>query len=250
MTVSRLIHRCAVGAAAMLIAALPLAAQTTRHRAAAPVTGDTVTLTGVISDASTGQPLQGAQVSAEVRKSAPTDKFGAYRIEISRGRNTAVTAEHFAYNSSTITVFGQGGATANFALTPKPTVTVKLVTPQNDKDTFVLDLETSQFAYLIPFSGYVRSDVGNFCKDDGTSITPDKHDIRRVIGPAVAVDFSPCCKLGPIMKAQLEMKTGEKFNVYFNDSCFGNEVDFLGREKSSGSYQYFKFTDISEVVFP
>jgi hypothetical protein len=52
------------------------------------------------------------------------------------------------------------------------------------------------------------------------------------------------------MKAQLELKTGEKFTVYFNDSCLGNEVDFLGREKSSGVYQYFKFTDISEVVFP
>ena len=92
--------------------------------------------------------------------------------------------------------------------------------------------------------------MGNFCKDDGTSITPDKHTIKRVIGPAVSVDNSTCCKIGPIFKAQLEMKTGEKFTVYFNDSCFGNEVDFLGREKSSGNYQYFKFADIAEVDFP
>ena len=112
------------------------------------------------------------------------------------------------------------------------------------------DIDTAQFAYLIPFSGYVRSDAGNFCKDDGTSITPDKHAIKRVIGPAVPVDNSACCKIGPIFKAQVEMKTGEKFTVYFNDSCFGNEVDFLGREKSSGNYQYFKFADIAEVDFP
>jgi hypothetical protein len=131
-------------------------------------------------------------------------------------------------------------------------VTVKLIKPQGDpaKDTFILDIDTAQFAYLIPFSGYIRGDVGNFCKDDGTSITPDKHTIKRVIGPAVPVDNAGCCKLGPVMKAQLELKTGESFPVYFNDSCFGNEVDFLGREKSSGQYQYFRFADIAEVDFP
>ena len=46
------------------------------------------------------------------------------------------------------------------------------------------------------------------------------------------------------------MKSGEKSHVFFNDSCFGNEVDFLGREKSTGTYLYFRFTDIAEIDFP
>ena len=241
MIFSRLIRRSAVAAAAIIVAMLPLAAQTARRRAVAPPSSIVVTLTGFIRDATNGQPLAFAQVSAEGRNLT--------------GAVSSVTAEQFAYNSQTTSVFGAEGAHADFSLTPKPVVTVKLTKLQGDdpataKDTFILDVDTAQFAYLIPFSGYIRSDVGNFCKDDGTSITPDKHTIKRVIGPAVSVDNSTCCKIGPIFKAQLEMKTGEKFTVYFNDSCFGSEVDFLGREKSSGNYQYFKFADIAEVDFP
>jgi len=252
MILSRLIRRSAVAAAAIIVAMLPLAAQTTRHRAVAPPSSVVVTLTGFIRDATNGQPLALAQVSAEGLKSVATDTRGVYSIKITKGRNVAVTADQFAYNPQTTSVFGAEGAHADFSLTPKPVVTVKLTAPQGDpaKDTYILDIDTAQFAYLIPFSGYVRSDVGNFCKDDGTSITPDKHTISRVVGPAVSVNNSTCCKIGPIFKAQLEMKTGEKFTVYFNDSCFGNEVDFLGREKSSGAYQYFKFADIAEVDFP
>jgi len=251
MTVSRLIRRSAVAAAAILITLLPLGAQTVRRRAAVPPSGITVTLTGIISDATNGQPLANAQVVGGGRQSAFTGPDGKYKIEIPKSINTAVTASQFAFNSSTVAVFGREGATANFSLTPKPVVTVKLTAPDaNKKDTYILDIDSSQFAYLIPFSGYARSDNGNFCKDDGTSITPNKKDIKRVVGPATSVNVAACCTLGPVMKATLEMKSGETLTVYFNDSCFGNEVDFLGREKSSGVYQYFRFTDIAEVDFP
>ncbi|HEV2721530.1 MAG TPA: carboxypeptidase-like regulatory domain-containing protein [Thermoanaerobaculia bacterium] len=250
MTLSRLIRRSAVAAVAILITLFPLAAQSVRRRAAVPPSGITVTLTGIISDAATGQPLANAQVTAGGRPSAFTAADGKYTIQIPKNVNTAVTASQFAYNSSTVAVFGRDGATANFSLTTKPVVTVKLTAPQNGKDTYILDIDSAQFAYLIPFSGYARSDNGNFCKDDGTSITPNKKDIKRVIGPATSVTVGACCTLGPVMKAQLELKSGEALTVYFNDSCFGNEVDFLGREKSSGVFQYFKFTDIAEVDFP
>jgi len=253
MTLASRFIRLSVALAATTLAVLPLGAQTTsRHRAVAPPSNITVKVTGIISDASNGAPLAGATVTAEGHKSAPTGADGKYEILITKNRNVAITAEQFAYEPKTIAVLGTEGATANFSLSPKATVTVKLTKPLGDpaKDTYILEIDSSQFAYLIPFSGYVRGDQANFCKDDGTSITPDKHDIKRVIGPAVSVDNSACCKLGPIMKAQVEMKNGDKFNVYFNDSCFGNEVDFLGREKSSGNYQYFRFTDIAEVVFP
>lgn len=252
MTLSRLIRRGALVPAAMLILALPLAAQqnTVRHRASAPPTiGPTITLTGVISDAATGQPLANAQVTAEGHKSAFTGADGVYHIDVSSGHTVAVQADQFGYIAQTLTVFAAQGATLNFALTSKPVVVVKLANPQNNVDTFTLEVDSAKFAYLIPFSGYVSGDLGNFCKDDGTTITPDKKDIRRVIGPAVQVDKAACCRF-PIMKATLELKTGETFPIYFNDSCLGNEVDFLGRDKATGVYQYFRFTDIKEVDFP
>ena len=45
-------------------------------------------------------------------------------------------------------------------------------------------------------------------------------------------------------------RSGQKTQAYFNDSCFGNEVDFIGRERSSGQYLYFNFTNIAEIDFP
>jgi hypothetical protein len=46
------------------------------------------------------------------------------------------------------------------------------------------------------------------------------------------------------------MKNGAKMLAYFKDSCNGNDIDFLGREKSTGRFQYYRFTDINEVDFP
>jgi hypothetical protein len=258
MTLASRFIRAAAIVAVVTTAALPLGAQTpnattaARRRSALPPGVPTVKISGIITDASTGKPLAGAVASSDGRPSLATGTDGKYELLIVKGRNVAVVGSQFAYFPKTQPIFGQEGAVLNFALDPKPTVTVKLTAPQGDpaKDTYELEIDSSQFAYLIPFSGYARADAGNFCKDDGTSFTPDKHDIKRVIGPATAVSFSKCCTIGPIMKATLEMKNGQVLTVYFNDSCFGNEVDFLGREKSSGLYQYFKFTDIAEVDFP
>jgi hypothetical protein len=253
---SRFTRAAAIVALAAM--AIPLGAQTPnatappRRRSALPPGVPTVKISGVITDATTGKPLAGATASADGRPSAPTGADGKYELLVVKGRNVAVTGSQFAYFPKTQPVFGAEGAVLNFALEPKATVTVKLTAPQGDpaKDTYELEIDSSQFAYLIPFSGYARADAGNFCKDDGTSFTPDKHDIKRVIGPATPVSFAKCCTIGPIMKATVEMKNGQVIPVYFNDSCFGNEVDFLGREKSSGTYQYFKFTDIAEIDFP
>ena len=52
------------------------------------------------------------------------------------------------------------------------------------------------------------------------------------------------------MIANAEMKSGEKTQVYFKDSCFGNEVDFVGRERSTGQFMYFNFANVAEIDFP
>jgi hypothetical protein len=51
------------------------------------------------------------------------------------------------------------------------------------------------------------------------------------------------------MAVTVEMKSGERTQAFFNDSCFGNEVDFIGRERTTGQFLYLKFTDIKELDF-
>jgi hypothetical protein len=51
------------------------------------------------------------------------------------------------------------------------------------------------------------------------------------------------------MFVTVEMKSGERTQAFFNDSCFGTEVDFIGRERSTGQYLYLRFTDIAELDF-
>jgi hypothetical protein len=241
-----LVSRLTRSIAAVSLLALPLSAQTVRHRAAAQPPKETVTLFGTVRDAQTGQPIAGATVSADNRHSAVTKADGAYLLQIAKGINVTVVAEQSAYFPQTQSVFGQDHASLDFALSPKPTVTLHLT----NGETWVLDIDSAQFAYVIPFSGYVHGDVANFCRDDGTAFTPNKRDIAKVIGPAQPVNFAPCCTLGPVMKVTVQMKNGDTFPVYFNDSCFGYEVDFLGRDKNTSVYQYFRFTDITEVDFP
>src|SRR5512143_4337798 len=121
-----LVSRLTRSIAAISLLALPLSAQTIRHRSVTPPTKNLVTITGTITDATTGQPLANADVIAEGVKPKTTTGTGNFTIQISKGINVNITAEQFAYNSQTKTVFGQAGNTVDFALTPKATVTVKL----------------------------------------------------------------------------------------------------------------------------
>jgi hypothetical protein len=117
-------------------------------------------------------------------------------------------------------------------------------------ETHVVDIGTAQFAYAAVFASPVRSDTGNFCKEDGTEFTPAKTDFARIVGPAVLETASQCCQFGKVASANVEMKSGAKLKVYFKDTCDGSEADFVGREKSTGQYPYFRFADIAEIDFP
>ncbi len=233
-------------AAALLMFAVPLSAAVRLH-AISPLAE--VIVSGVVRDASTGAPVGGAIVHSGTSFSNQngTGPDGKYSLSLPANRPTLLTVDHFAYQSQTITFTPIKDATVDFSLTtPRPAVTVKLTSGE----THVLDLGTSQFAYLIPFSGYARYDNANFCKPDGSAFAPAKTEFARILGPATSVNFSGCCTLGPVMIVNVEMKSGERTAAYFNDSCFGNEVDFIGRERSSGQYLYFNFANIAEIDFP
>ncbi len=227
------------------VLALPAAAQ--HHRAAkSPGTGGFLEVQGVVTDAATGLPIPGVTVSGEGVKSNVTAADGKYGIWLTKGHVVLLTADHFAYNSATQSVTVADRTTLNFSLTPKPTVIVKTT----DGKSYTLDYVTAQFAYLIPFSGYIHGDNANICTNDGKTQSPDKSTMTKVVGPAVSTTVTPCCTLGPMMQVTFYMKDGTSFPANFIDSCYGNEVDFLGRERSSGTFLYFKWTDIAEVDFP
>lgn len=226
----------------LLLIALPVTAAVRQH--AVSDLGN-VTITGLVRDPS-GTPLGGTVVSSGSNRNV-TLANGKYTLTLPANRPTLITAEDFAFETVTVTFTPVKDATLDFSLTtPRPAVTVKTISGE----THVLDLGTSQFAYLIPFSGYARFDNANFCKTDGSTFAPAKTEFARIIGPAVSVNFSGCCTRGPVMTLNVEMKSGEKAQVYFNDSCFGNEVDFLGRERSSRVFLFFNFANIAEITFP
>jgi hypothetical protein len=234
-------------AASLLIAASPLLAAANKQHAVIPVPN--VTISGVVKDANTGAPIAGAIVHSGAFYSSQTGTGtdGKYTLRLPGARMTSLTVVDFAYETVNVNLIPVEGAVVDLTLTTsRPVVTVKLT----NGETHILDLGTSQFAYLQPLSGYIRGDSGNFCKPDGSAFSPSKTEIAKIIGPAVPVDFTTCCKMGQVMRATVELKSGQSSQVYFNDSCFGTEVDFLGRERSTGTYAYFKFTDIAEIDFP
>ena len=240
MTLSR------ICAASLLIAASPLFAADTKPHAVTPTAK--VTISGVVLDASSGAPVAGAIVHSGTfysnRNGTAAD--GKYSLTLPGGRPTTLTVEDFGYEPVTLSVVPANDAVLDLRLTtPRPTVTVKLT----NGETHVLDLGTSQFGYLIVFSGYSRSDNANLCKPDGSQFFPAKTDIAKIVGPATLADSALCCNRGQVMAVNVEMKSGEKTRAFFNDSCFGNEVDFIGRERSTGQFLYLRFIDIAEIDF-
>jgi len=233
-------------ATSLIVVSVPLFAADRRERAAAAT--PTVTIRGVVRDSS-GTPVAAAIVHSGTyssnRYGNGTPSNGKYSLTIPAGRPTVVTVEDFAFEPITAMITPANDATVDFTLTtPRPAVTVKLT----NGETHILDRGTSKFAYYIVFAGYARFDHANLCRTDGSSFAPNKSELAK-IGPPTLVNFSPCCARGPIMTANVEMKSGEKMQVYFNESCFGSELDFLGRERSTAVYNYFKFEDIAEIDF-
>jgi hypothetical protein len=226
----------------LLLSTFPVAAGGKKH-IVTPL--PEISVVGKVSDVTTGKPIKNVQIANGV-KFTLTDDTGAWELKLPANRPTLITASHFAFKKLTQTVTPTAGGRADFSLVPNPSIFVKTTAGE----TFELDYDTSKFAYIIVFIGYVKDDNANFCRTDGTTWAPNKSEFVKVIGPSTNVNFSPCCTLGPITTANVEMRSGLKTQVYFADSCYGNEVDFLGRERSTGNFRYFAFKDIAEVDFP
>jgi CarboxypepD_reg-like domain len=207
---------------------------------APPVAGK---VTGTVVDAGNARPVVFATVSAgEIATS--TDAQGKFELDVPGG--TMLTFSRTGYQTVTRAVPNSAPKVMQVTMTGLPTIRVRTTSNRE----YELDTDSSEFAYLVPFSGYVRSDAGKFCKPDGSEYRPSKTLIKRFIGPAVASTNDACCKDKPILKGRLELKTGEFTDVFFADSCFGYEVDFIGRDHFGGEFVFLKFNDIAEIIFP
>lgn len=235
--------------ACLLVALITISAgaQAARRRAVTPAneTGPTTLVHITVKDASNGIAIVTATVTYAGR-SQTTDSNGQAALNLPIGKPAFVLISHPAFQNLGQSITAQAGGSYEVQLTEKPSVTIKL----NTGATHIVDIGTAQFAYAPIFMNTVRTDFANFCKEDGSEFTPDKSAFTRILGPAVPASAPQCCQNGNVMSANVEMKSGDKFKVYFKDSCIGNEVDFAGREKSTGLFQYFRFTDIAEVDFP
>ena len=244
--VSRFTGSTCLLAIGVLVASSACAAQTTqsrRHAVAAPQAGPPVAITGVVKDASNGLPVQLATASYG-DQTTRTNANGEFVLSLPTGTPVTVAIQHPAFLPFTKTVTAQSGTKIDFGLTGQPSVTVKTTTGA----TYIVDIGTSQFAYAMPFSGYVPSDNANLCKPDGSEFTPSKTEFKKITGPATSSTLAACCE-GPLLVATAELKSGATTQVFFRDSCHGTEVDFLGREKSTGLFRYVKFTEVAEITF-
>lgn len=232
----------------IVLAAIPVVAQTARRRAVSPVNAAGVTTKVIVTvkDSSNGLPVASATLTYAAQTQI-TNGNGQATLDLPLGKPAVVAVAHAAFASFTQTITAQAGGTYELTLTEKPSVTIKL---KSSETPHVVDIGTAQFANAAIFSNPVRADNANFCKEDGTDFTPDKSEFKRILGPAVPLSAPQCCQFGTVMSANVEMKSGANLKVYFKDSCGGNEVDFVGREKATGQYQYFRFTDIAEIDFP
>lgn len=208
----------------------------------------TATVHGTVLDNATGLPIASVRVSIG-NKSDVTASDGKFSAKDATGFGSInVEATRSGYQPVTAEITKDGEQTITLRMTPTPTVRVR----KTDGSTVDVDYESVEFGYAVPFSGYRKAAYEEFCKN-GVSVQIDRSEIRRINGPATVVNGGvPCCPDKQVLKLNVELKSGERADVYFLDSCEAGvtRIDFIARHHTLGQFQYIPFTEISEVVFP
>lgn len=260
----------AVSLLVCLLAAVPASSATKRAVKPLPLVPFTYTL----YDSTTQQPVIGAEVRSG-SEFAISDSAGNFTLKVPLNRPTPVTVHRTGYTDLTFNVLmpsnngagipvsfplPTGGPVITYpnggppqssgngvALQPQTPVSVRLASGQ----TIHLDADSVQFAYVLPFETPQGANNASFCTPDGSSWSPDRSEFSQIIGPATTVTNQACCKLGPLLGINVKMKgTGLAIPVTFADSCFGYDIDFVGRDHESAQYVYLNFKDISLITFP
>lgn len=234
-------------------ATVPSHAQGRRRAAAHPTAANKLTspkISGTVLDDVTGQPVLFVHVRVGDRFDT-TDSAGKYEAKnvSSFGGSIVVEAVRTGYTTKTVQLTTGGEQVVNLRLQPLPTVHVK----KADNTTLELDADSIEFGYPVVFSGYNTAAFEEFCKPNGTAVTVNRSEIRRVNGAATRGVQAACCGTKEVEKINVELKSGEVTDLYFVDTCNNGTVtsiDLIGRDHASGKLVYTAFTAVSEVVFP
>lgn len=207
-------------------------------------------ISGTVVDNVTGQPVIFATIKVGDRNDV-TDSAGKYEVKnvASFGGKIVIEASRTGYTTKKVELTTGGEQVIDLRLQPGPTVHVK----KADNTTVELDADSVEFGYPVLFSGYTAAVFEEFCKPNGTAITVNRTDIRRVNGPATKGVHAACCGTHEVEKVNVELKTGEVTDLYFIDTCDNGTVtsiDLIGRNHTTGKIEYTAFSAISEVVFP
>lgn len=202
-------------------------------------------LSGVVTDAGTGEPIAGAEVTI-LGTTRKANNDGEYEFEIAVG-TWEVTAHRWGYTSVTREIeVGQDGATADFELSLAPWVTLTRTGGQTERYA----TETVEFGYAIPFTGTFSSPELKVCTGDPNEpITIERGSIAQIKGPAQRVDTT-CCPNFQGEQINIERKSGETFDAVILDSCPPYEIYFIGRNLDTRSVIYRRLTEVDLIAFP
>lgn len=240
--------------AALAILAMPFAVsgqqsrsdatQGKRHAALHGPAGGTITLTGTITDGTTGAPIPEVEVVVGDHQ-VVTDEQGQFNFPGLLSGSATLTFQRWGYQPVTRSLTLVAGSTVNLTLAPKPVIILKDTQGVSHR----ADYELSQFGYTVPFGNLAKADTIELCKTTGEHVIVDKSTIAKISGGANSVNSSACCKVGPVLNINLTLKGGQPFTAAISDSCFSDEV-FAARDRDTRQWVYLKFTDIAEIDFP
>jgi hypothetical protein len=245
---SHKVSRTAALVLALLVGAVPLSAAKRRAVHVSPPAGQiNAEVSGTVLDNVSGQPVASVKVVVG-SKSGTTNSQGKYSIRNIQyiGSSMTVEAQRSGYVGKSVILTTGGKQVVDFRLDPLATATVKL----KDGTTHQLDVDSMRFGYLSGLSDYIDDESEDFCKPDGTKVEIDRLQMKKITGPAVAAASAPCCPQSTSLRINLELKSGEKTDVFFVDSCQGYSSDIIARDHVTGKFEYISFEDITELVFP
>ena len=231
-----------------------------------------ISFTYSLYDSVTQQPVIGAEVRAGSQFTT-SDTTGNFTLPVPYGRPTSITVHRTGYDDLIFTVlipYNGSSIPVSFPLGPSPVITYPNGGPPQNSGTGAalqaqapvsvrltsgqtvhLDADSVQFAYVLPFETPQGANNASFCMVNGAAWTPDRSEFSQIIGPATPLTNAACCKLGPMLAINVKMKGSSlPIQVAFADSCFGYDIDFVGRDHESAQYLYFNFKDIALISFP
>lgn len=221
-------------------------AATQRHRIVNLPTAPPVTLTGQVLDSTDGSAVVQVEVSAGPHRFTRTGTDGKFTLQMPKGLATAVTFSRTGYETLTQSLTINGAESRTFQLRPKPTA--RLVTTAGA--THIIDADSVEFGYAIPFLGVRHNPVARMCRAGGQQFDLNRKDVKRVQGPAVSATESACCTRGPLTGATFTLAGGETVTAYFMDSCEHPHTQVFARNHKTWEQVIIDLGEVSELVMP